>query len=75
MTTPFDQFLRDIRNPEVVRLTIKAEVNGEKVQVRQVVAAAALEDPPVREHIERQLREELVREILKKYKPAIRIER
>ncbi len=56
-------------------MSCEATVNGVSVKVQQVVDAHAYDEPVMREHAENTLREALVREILKHWKPVIKVQR
>ena len=58
-----------------VVLSCRAEVGGEKLEVRVACVEAAYNDPVAREHIEASLRDALMRKILEKWTPVIRVTR
>lgn len=60
---------------EVVELSCSIIFNGERVNARIVVDAAGYRDPDLAEYAHQQVREALVREILKKYPPEIVVRR
>lgn len=58
-----------------VLLSCEATVAGERIQVRQAVVQAVYDDPQAREHIETAMREALIRAIVEKWTPVIRVRR
>lgn len=56
-----------------VELSCQATIGGEKISVRQIVARPVYDDPIAREAIERALREQLVRGIVERWTPVIRV--
>lgn len=60
---------------QVVELTVSAKVGDQELQCRQVVLAGVYADPVAREAIEEALRQNLMMQILKKWKPVIKVRR
>lgn len=58
-----------------VLLTCQAQVGGETIEVRQMVAEPVYQDRVAREAVEKALREQLIREIVKKWTPVIKVRR
>ena len=58
-----------------VLMSCEATVAGEKIQVRQEVVQAVYDDPDARQHIEAALREALIRAVLDKWTPVIKVRR
>lgn len=65
MSNPFAQ----------VHLSCSATAGGETITVQQVVAPAVYEDEVARPLIEKHLREELIRAILEKWTPVVKVRR
>jgi hypothetical protein len=60
---------------DTVELSCKATIGGETVYVRQLVPAAAYDDPEAREVIEQGVRQQLMLSLLDKFKPKIIVRR
>lgn len=58
-----------------VELTCQAVVAGQTFESRMAVDVSVYDDPVLREQIEDRVREQLLREIMKKWKPEIRVRR
>lgn len=59
----------------IVELSCTATVGGERVVVRQVIHAAAYDDPEARRHIEHALRQKLMLAVLEKWTPVVKVRR
>lgn len=60
---------------DAVELTLEATVLGRRVAVRQMVNAAVWDNPDLRPHVERDLRMELLAEIVKVWPMEISVRR
>jgi hypothetical protein len=60
---------------EQVEMSCYATVAGHRLETRKVIPAAAYDDRLVREAVEKTLREELVRAILDKWTPVVKVRR
>lgn len=58
-----------------VELICEAAAGGERFVSRLAVDAFVYDDPVMREQVEDRVREQLLREIMKKWKPEIRVRR
>lgn len=58
-----------------VRLSCRATVGGEQLEISATVVEAVYEDPVTREFIEKQLRMALMNKILEKWTPKIHVQR
>lgn len=58
-----------------LRLSCKAVVAGEELEVSMSVAEPVYQDPGARELIKQRLRRELMSKILEKWTPVIRVQR
>lgn len=58
-----------------VEMSCEATVAGEKIQVRQMVVQAVYDDPNARTALEATLREALIRAIVEKWTPVIKVRR
>lgn len=56
-----------------VELSCQATIGGETIRVRQIVARPVYDDPIAREAVERALREQLIRSIVEKWTPVIKV--
>lgn len=66
----------DSLNPGTVRLSCRATLGtGQIVEVSNLVADEMYARPEILAHVEADLREELVRQICKEFKPVIHVER
>lgn len=58
-----------------VELTCQAVVAGQTFESRMAVDVSVYDDPVLRVQVERDLREQLLRQIMERWKPEIRVRR